>query len=77
MTTSENEDLTGDIWICDSGACGHYCNFKEGLLDTREIHEEITISNGNSMIAAKVGSLKCKFIQVDGSSLDVTLREVK
>ena len=30
-----------------------------------------------SMIAAKVGSLKCKVIQVDGSSLDVTLHEVK
>ena len=75
--TSENEDLTSDIWICDSGACGHYCNFKEGLFDTREINEEITIGNGKSMIAAKVGSLKCKVIQVDGSSLDVTLHEVK
>ena len=77
MATSENEDLTSDIWICDSGACGHYCNFKEGLFDTREINEEITIGNGKSMIAAKVGSLKCKVIQVDGSSLDVTLHEVK
>ena len=77
MATSENEDLTSDIWICDSGACGHYCNFKEGLFDTREINEEITIGNGKSMIAAKVGSLKCKIIQVDGSSLDVTLHEVK
>ena len=77
MATSENEDLTSDIWICDSGACGHYCNFKEGLFDTRDINEEITIGNGKSMIAAKVGSLKCKVIQVDGSSLDVTLHEVK
>ena len=29
MATSDNEDFTNDIWIFDSGACGHYCNFKE------------------------------------------------
>ena len=54
MATLDTEYLSYDIWIYDSGACGHYCNFKQGLSDTREINEGITIGNGKSMIAAKV-----------------------
>ena len=77
MATAENEKLTKDTWICDSGACGHYCNFKEGMFNVKDISEDITIGNGKSMTATKVGSLSCKVIQVDGSSLDVTLHEVK
>jgi hypothetical protein len=77
VTTSDNETLTNEIWICDSGACGHYCNFKEGLMNVKEICDEITVGNGKTMTATKVGDLKCKVIQLDGSSLDVTLYEVK
>ena len=77
VTTSENQTLTDEIWICDSGACRHYCNFKAGLMNVKEICEEITVGNGNTMTATKVGDLKCKVIQLDGSSLDVTLYEVK
>jgi hypothetical protein len=57
VTTSENETLTNEIWICDSGACGHYCNFKEGLMNDKEICDEITIGNGKTMTATKVGDL--------------------
>jgi hypothetical protein len=77
VTTSENETLTNEIWICDSGACGHYCNFKEGLMNVKEICDEITVGNGKTMTATKVGDLKCKVIQLYGSSLNVTLYEVK
>jgi gag-polypeptide of LTR copia-type/Zinc knuckle len=77
VTTSENETLTNEIWICDSGACGHYCNFKEGLMNVKEICDKITVGNGKTMTATKVGDLKCKVIQLDRSSLDVTLYWVK
>jgi hypothetical protein len=77
VTTSKNETSTNEIWICDSSACGHYCNFKEGLMNVKEICDEITLGNGKTMTATKVGDLKCKVIQLDGSSLDVTLCEVK
>jgi hypothetical protein len=77
VTTSENKTLTNEIWICDSGACGHYCNFKEGLMNVKEICDKITVGNGKTMTATKEGDLKCKVIQLDGSSLDVTLYEVK
>jgi hypothetical protein len=37
VTTSKNETLTHEIWIYDSGAWGHYCSFKEGLMNVKEI----------------------------------------
>jgi hypothetical protein len=77
VTTSENQTLTDEIWISDSGACGHHCNFKEGQMNVKGICEEITVGNGNTMTATIVGDLKCKVIQQDGSSLDATLYEVK
>jgi hypothetical protein len=77
VTTSENETLTNEIWSCDSGACGHYCNFKEGLINVKEICDKIIVGNGKTMTATKVGELKCKVIQLDRSSLDVTFSEVK
>jgi Zinc knuckle len=72
--TSENKTLTNEIWICDSGVRGHYCNFKEGLMIVKEMCDKITVGNGKTMTASKVGDLKCKVIQFDGSSLDVLVR---
>jgi hypothetical protein len=69
--------FTEDTWICDYGACGHYCNSTEVLFNIEEINENVTVSNGKSMTATKIGSLKCRIIQVDGSGLEITLNEVK
>jgi hypothetical protein len=75
--TSKNEILTVDIWICDSGACGHYCKSGEGLFDVKDINEKITVGNGERRKAIKVGSLKYHVIQLSGASVNVTLKEVK
>jgi hypothetical protein len=75
--TLQNEILTDDIWICDSGACGHYCKSDKGLFDVKDINEKITVGNGESMKAIKVGSLQCHVIQLNGSSVNVTHKEVK
>ena len=75
--TSKNVTLNEDIWICDSGACGHYCKSIEGMFNIQEIDEKITVGNGDSMTATKVGSLKRRVIQLDGSNLDITINEVK
>jgi hypothetical protein len=56
--TSKNEILTDDIWICDSGACGNNCKSDKVLIDVKDINEKITVGNGESMKAIKVGSLK-------------------
>jgi hypothetical protein len=77
VATSKNEKFTEDIWIYDSGVCGYYCNSSKGLFNIEEIKESITIGNGKSMMAPKVGSLKCRVIQFGDSELDITLHEVK
>jgi hypothetical protein len=66
-----------DIWICNSGACGHYCNSTIGVFNIEEISKSSTVGNGKSMTASQFGSLKCCIIQVDGSGLETTLNEVK
>jgi hypothetical protein len=70
---AKNEMFIEEIWICDSGACGHYCNSTKGLFHIEEINESITVDNGKRMTATKVGSLKCRVIQVDRSGLEITL----
>jgi hypothetical protein len=45
--TSKNKILTDDIWICDSGACGHYCKSDKGLFDVKDNGEKITTCANN------------------------------
>jgi hypothetical protein len=73
--TSKNEILIDDIWICDSGSCGHYCNSDKGLFDFKDINEKITVGYGESMNAIMVESHKCHVIQLNGSSVYVSLKE--
>jgi hypothetical protein len=47
------------------------------LFKVERINESITVGNGKSMTATKVGSLKCRVIQVDGLELDITLYKAK
>jgi hypothetical protein len=63
--TSKNEKFTDDNWICESGAFGHYCNSSKSMLNFEQIKESIMIGNGKSMMATKVGILKCQIIQLD------------
>jgi hypothetical protein len=73
----KERDPNGRYLICDSGACGHYCKSDKGFFDVKDINEKITVGNSESMKEIKVGSLKCHVIQLNGSSVDVTLKEVK
>jgi gag-polypeptide of LTR copia-type/Zinc knuckle len=75
--TLKNGTLSDDIWICDSGGCGHYCKSTKGMFNISDIDEKITVGNGNSMTATKVGSLKCCVVQLDGSVLDIKINKVK
>jgi hypothetical protein len=75
--TSKNGTLSDDIWICDSGACGHFCKSTEGMFNMSDIDEKITVGNGNSMTATKVGSRKRRVVQLNGFVLDITINKVK
>jgi hypothetical protein len=71
------EEVDHEIWIGDSGALCHYCNDNEGLYEYKTISEEITVGNGNVMIAKKVGKLRCGIPQKNGEKLIVALENVK
>jgi hypothetical protein len=54
------EEVDHEIWIGDSGALCHYCNDNEGLYEYKTISEEITVGNGNVMIAKRLASYDVK-----------------
>jgi hypothetical protein len=64
--------LAKDTRICNIGACGNYCQFVEELSNVKDIKKQITIRNRNTMMATKLGDLKCEITQVNGSKLEVT-----
>jgi hypothetical protein len=74
---SRKVNLTGEIWICSIGACGHYCNSDKGLSNFKGINENITVGNFNFMKGTKVGSLKYQVVQLGGLSVNVILQEIK
>jgi hypothetical protein len=40
---AESQKLTNNVWICDSGACCHYCNNKDGFYNIKEISKDIVV----------------------------------
>jgi hypothetical protein len=50
VATFKYEKFTGDIRICDGGACVHYCNFSKGQFNGEDIKETITAGNVKSMM---------------------------
>jgi hypothetical protein len=72
-----NDGIDSKIWIGDSGASCHYCNSEEDLHNYTTISEEITVGNGNKMLAKKVGSLRCMVQQKNGEKCVVVLKDVK
>ena len=71
-----NREFDHEIWISHSGASCHYCNDDENLYDYKNISEEITVGNGNVMIAKKIRK-RCVILQQNGERLIVTLKNVK
>jgi hypothetical protein len=63
--------------MCDSGASRHDCMSMDGMHNVQNIDEKVTVGNGNKMVVTKVGSLIPRVIQLDGSTLDIVINEVK
>jgi hypothetical protein len=47
------------------------------MFNLKDIAETITVGNGDSMMATKVGSLRHRVVQLDGSTLDIIINEDK
>jgi hypothetical protein len=48
-----------------------------GMFNIQDIDEKVTVGNGEKMVATKVGSLRRHVIQVNGSTLDIVINDVK
>jgi hypothetical protein len=73
----KSKDINNDFWIGNSGASSHYCNNDNGLFEFKLISEKITAGNGDSMIAEKVGKLKCFVKEHNREMVPIVLEEVK
>ena len=49
----------------------------EGMFNFKDIEDKIKVGNGNKMVATKAESLKHCIIQLDGTTLDIVISEVK
>jgi hypothetical protein len=49
----------------------------DGMFNILDIDEKVTVGNGEKMVVTKVGSLRRRVIQVDGSTLDIVINDVK
>jgi hypothetical protein len=48
-----------------------------GMFNIQGINEKVTVGNGEKMVATKVGSLRRRVIQVDGSTLYIVINDIK
>jgi hypothetical protein len=77
LSTINSHESFKNIWIAYDGASCHYCNSDEGLFDQKTISETITVGNGSTMMAEKVGKLRSCVLQCGGRKLEITLENVK
>ena len=65
------------VAICDSGASSHLLMTDEGMFDVKEVDSLITIGNGKTLRATKIGKVRRTVLQEDGTTMDIVLRDVK
>jgi hypothetical protein len=49
----------------------------DGMFNIQDINEKVTVGNGEKTVPTKVGSLRRCVIQVNGSTLDILINDVK
>jgi hypothetical protein len=49
----------------------------DGMFNIKDINEKVSVGNGEKMVETKVGSLRRCIIQIDGSTLDIVINDVK
>ena len=65
-----------DQWIGDSGATHNITNSKKGLYNVRDTKYKVMIGNGTEIDVSAIGDLGMKIKNKNGSTCDITLRDV-
>jgi hypothetical protein len=61
------------LWHGDSGASFHVVNTTFGTNDCNRLHSYLKIGNGKYMYLSRIGKKKIRIVQVNGSTIDLTL----
>jgi hypothetical protein len=61
------------LWHGDSGASCHVGNDTAGMFDFNCIHSYLKIGHGKYMYLSRIGKMKIKIVQANGSTLDLIL----
>ena len=69
--------FTPSTWLADTGASTHMMNTDEGMFDTEDIDEKVTIGNGKSLAAPKKGKARLTAVQRNGTTKDIVLNDCK
>jgi Reverse transcriptase (RNA-dependent DNA polymerase) len=77
LPSMEGTQFGRDTWLADSGASCHMGNTDDGMFDVKAIDEPITMGNGKSLRATKVGKLRRTVKQVNGDTVDIVLEGYK
>ena len=65
------------IWVIDSGATYHICSVKEEFINLDLTWcEKVTVTNGNVLYSAGIGSCKTKFLNHNGAQTVITVDDV-
>lgn len=68
-----------NLWIGDSGASTHMTNNDVGMFDCEPTNEPITVGNGQTLVATKIGKLRVRVTQTNGNQMifDTNKREIR
>lgn len=75
--TDSDVSFDRDTWLGDSGASTFMGNTDEGMFDVKEINEPVTIGNGKTLRATKIGKLRRTVHQTNGDTLDIIIPDYK
>ena len=61
VTTEHIHTITKNTWLADSGASAHMTHTDTGMFNIKMIESKVTIGNGKSLTAVKMGSVRVQF----------------
>ena len=78
IASSMNTRPEQEVFIADSGALVHLSGSLKGMTNLEDLkNDTVTVGNGNSIDAEKIGDKKITILQEDGKERDVILHGCK
>jgi hypothetical protein len=76
FTKPEQSPFSPNTFIADSGATCHIRGSLEGMFNLRSYVMEIMVGNNKVMSRVSIGQYKGMVLKADGTTMDLTLKDV-